>query len=545
MSEPVPAIDHAIYGADFPRALELLTRHAQAFLEEGRMLLLARWFTLIPAEALAGHPLLQAVQVWAILFTEGAVQATQALDRHGIENSGDAIIASHVNALRPLLLAMRDQYDEAHREGQRRLRLLPTPVPFADAVLINCMAHVTSVLGEKSEARRLLHAARETHNASLFNLMYTEATEGMLDLEQGRFRQAIARFRVSINVTSRDGGYSQLGGNAWAGILYASAMYDANELDIVDRLLDAYLPLARDVGLPDHMISGYTMRARLLFLRGDIDGGIQVLTELETLGHLRQLPRVVASAKLERAKTLILQGDATGARDELQRADDRYIWERVARQRLSAHEVVDVAITWLRWTLHFGDAAEAVAYVDAELPRLESENRVRRGRKLRILKAMALWRQQRHDESVKLMLSVIHEASREGFLRLIADEGSLAAAPVSAIMAQMKAGSLPSDPIALEYVQRLLEVFGPAAHADESALAPAQDMPHGDVDPLTQKELSVLRLLAQGYSNSALSEKLFVSDSTIRTHLRNINMKLGAQNRTQAVFLGKRYGLIH
>ena len=51
-------------------------------------------------------------------------------------------------------------------------------------------------------------------------------------------------------------------------------------------------------------------------------------------------------------------------------------------------------------------------------------------------------------------------------------------------------------------------------------------------------------LLAEGYSNGAMAEKLFVSDSTVRTHLRNINMKLEAKSRTQAVSLARRYGLI-
>jgi LuxR family maltose regulon positive regulatory protein len=56
--------------------------------------------------------------------------------------------------------------------------------------------------------------------------------------------------------------------------------------------------------------------------------------------------------------------------------------------------------------------------------------------------------------------------------------------------------------------------------------------------------MRVLKLLAEGYSNSAIAEKLFVSDSTVRTHLRNINMKLSASNRTQAVSLARKYGLI-
>jgi LuxR family maltose regulon positive regulatory protein len=64
------------------------------------------------------------------------------------------------------------------------------------------------------------------------------------------------------------------------------------------------------------------------------------------------------------------------------------------------------------------------------------------------------------------------------------------------------------------------------------------------LEPLTVKEIRILALLAEGYSNSALAEKLFVSDSTVRTHLRNINGKLNAQNRTQAVAVGRKLGVI-
>jgi LuxR family maltose regulon positive regulatory protein len=63
-------------------------------------------------------------------------------------------------------------------------------------------------------------------------------------------------------------------------------------------------------------------------------------------------------------------------------------------------------------------------------------------------------------------------------------------------------------------------------------------------EPLTRKEIRVLQLLAEGYSNSAMAEKLFVSDSTVRTHLRNINMKLNAKSRTQAVAIARRLAVI-
>jgi len=57
-------------------------------------------------------------------------------------------------------------------------------------------------------------------------------------------------------------------------------------------------------------------------------------------------------------------------------------------------------------------------------------------------------------------------------------------------------------------------------------------------------KINVLQLAAEGYSNPALADKLCLSDSTVRTHLRNINSKLSTRNRTQAVAVARRLGQI-
>ena len=59
------------------------------------------------------------------------------------------------------------------------------------------------------------------------------------------------------------------------------------------------------------------------------------------------------------------------------------------------------------------------------------------------------------------------------------------------------------------------------------------------LDPLTRKELAVLQLLAEGYSNRAMADKLFVSINTVCTHVRNINSKFGVRSRMQAVSTGR------
>jgi LuxR family maltose regulon positive regulatory protein len=63
-------------------------------------------------------------------------------------------------------------------------------------------------------------------------------------------------------------------------------------------------------------------------------------------------------------------------------------------------------------------------------------------------------------------------------------------------------------------------------------------------DALTARELDVLRMLSAGHRNRVIAEKLFVSELTVKSHLRKINAKLGAQNRTQAVAIGRTRGLI-
>ncbi len=77
-------------------------------------------------------------------------------------------------------------------------------------------------------------------------------------------------------------------------------------------------------------------------------------------------------------------------------------------------------------------------------------------------------------------------------------------------------------------------------HRSASDRAAAVEMQTSTVDALTSKEIQVLELLAQGYSNDAMAGKLFVSESTVRTHLRNINVKLRAGNRTQALVIARR-----
>jgi LuxR family maltose regulon positive regulatory protein len=181
------------------------------------------------------------------------------------------------------------------------------------------------------------------------------------------------------------------------------------------------------------------------------------------------------------------------------------------------------------------------------LPLLEREiaaalaaSRYRRVLKLRILRALALHRKgDRHGAHADIM-DALRTTCNEGAFHIVVDEGPLAGALIrSLIAAQSEGRASQRDPLFAEYLQRLRQAFGAAAEPDTAA-APSS----GLQEQLTRQEMRVLALLAEGYSNIAIGEKLFVSESTVRTHLRGINAKLGAGNRTQAVAVARRLQLI-
>ncbi len=536
---PVPAIEHAIEGGDLPHAATLLAQHAETFAEQGRMRLLARWLAALPRAQIESRALLQVTGVWAECFTRGAAEAMDRLTRSGCEHSTDPVVHAHVGALKPLLFAMMDCYDEALASGRQSLARLPSCRPFADIVLSNTMAHVLSVMGDPAESHRLLDLARRTASGSAFTRPFTEAMEGILDLHEGRIRQATARFRLAAGHTNGDG-YNHAHGNAWAGVLYAGVVYEADQLDQAQHLLNLFQPMVRDVALPDHMIMSHVLSARIAFQRGDIDAAQQVLSELEYLGHHRRLPRVVAAAKLERARQLLMQGHALASCEALARADTPGLWERVRTQRLPSHDLDDLVIARLRWEIAFGDVPATLPQVDAEIAAATASARHRRALKLRVLKALAQHRCADIAGALQTMESALRQACHDGFVRLVLDEGP-ALAPllqrVQAAVHEQRGG----DPILADYVQRLLRSMGQGAAEAVHAVSGGEPDSLGS---LTRQEVRVLQLLAEGYSNGAMAEKLVCADSTVRTHLRSINLKLNAHNRMQAVAAARRLAVI-
>ncbi len=528
----VEAIGHAVAGGYHARALDLLEPHASDFLASGHMRLLSRWFAVLPVDEVLCRPALCMAAVWSMGFAGCPAQAMQLLDRSGWTVS-DPAARAHVLALRPLLLGMMDRYEEAAELGRANLRSLPTGHAFTDAALTTVTAHASLIVDAPAQSRQLVVMARTAPDdaAAGFNRMFAQTVEGLLDLAEGQLRQAAARFRIAAHPIAG----STLG-HAYAGVQHAAALFEAGDAAQAEQLLEAYMPLACDAGLRDQMILGYVMQARMAFDHRQLDRAWELLGTLEQAGDARGLPRMSASARLERARLLILQGHGEAAFSELTLASRSGAWERVARLRFPAHEIEDLELGWLRWGLAFGDLPSTLQQIVQAKESAKRRKKLLRVLKLELLQAIALHRMGKEGPANERFAAVARGAAAQGFFRLLVDEGAMVAQLAAAWVARQDAADRAARLPERELLGRVLQRFG--ACVDKQAaqgIAPEQ---------LTRTEIRMLRLVADGYSNVELAGKLFVSDSTVRTHLRNINQKLNCASRTHAVAIARRLGVI-
>ena len=535
----IPAIGHALKAGDMRHALDLIEAQAETMLGEGRLRLLNKWFDGLPADALEQRPRLQLIQAWAVNLTQGPHQALALVERLETREMGDAEGRAQLLALRPMLLGMSDRIEQSYALGTERWAQVTTEFPFARSMLAQTLANTSMILGNLAEARGYADEARQLQSskASKFNFALADSIDGAIDLMQGRLKQAAVRLRRAAGVNGDDV-LNHTSRNAYAGVLLAETLYEGGDTERAERLLGVFVPMLQQLGLPDHLITAHVLLARITGDRGDREQALRLLDELEGVGHRLNLPRVVASARLERARGLIMRGDHAAARDQLDRSGDAALWQQVAERAYVANDVLNLAVGELRWLVHTGAVAQAIPRIKERLEETERTNFHRRALKLRILLAEALSRDGQRKPSMRILEKALDFAAGEGFVSSFLEEGPAVQGMLQEFLSAREGGSVAGSGVE-QFLQRISQGQRPA-----SDRAAAVEMHSSAIDALTSKEIQVLELLAQGYSNDAMAGKLFVSESTVRTHLRNINVKLQAGNRTQALVIARRLKLI-
>ena len=163
-----------------------------------------------------------------------------------------------------------------------------------------------------------------------------------------------------------------------------------------------------------------------------------------------------------------------------------------------------------------------------------------------VLQSLALQKLGRSDEALIALEEVVALAGAGGWIRPFVELGR----PMADLLKQLQ-----KQNVAVDYIQRILaairddeQVIVEAAHEQPIAAPPQPLRPSGSfqslLEPLTNRELDILELLAQRLQNKEIGEKLSISPTTVKTHLKNIYQKLCVKNRRQAVEEAKNIGIL-
>jgi LuxR family maltose regulon positive regulatory protein len=534
---PIPAIDHALEAGDLALAIPLLEQHAESLLNEGRLRLLTRWLETYPA-TVEDSPRLRLFHIWAVNLTRGPQEALALIEQIDPVDLGEGAVLAQFHAMHPTLLGMRDRIDESFALGIDRLQVVKPEHGFPYAILSQTLANDSMILGQYAEARRYADQARtaRTGNTSALQMSLAGAVNGAIDLIQGRLRQALAELRLASGITDED--VIQNGNrNLLPGVILAEALYEAGQYDRAERLLNLFMPLAQSLGLSDQLIIAHSVLARIVERQHDPSRVFGILAQLESLGHKLGLNRVVASARIEKSSALLMRGDTVGAKEQLlQAGDDRY-WQEISSRSYIANDKITLVIGRLRWMISSGEAAQALALIKQPLTEAAAAQRNRRALKLRILMAEALYVDGQRNVAMRTLGRALELGALEGFVGSFLEEGPRIHEMLRELLRarQNDADYRDEDPLSIH----LIKLAGTQQEA-----APAKLLTSGPAEALTRKELQILELLSQGHSNDSMADKLFVSESTVRTHLRSINTKLHASNRMHALAIARRMQLI-
>ena len=543
------AIHHALVAEDFERAAGLIEMAWPAM--DGRFQAAAwlGWVKALPDELVRARPVLSVAYAWALLG-DGELEVGEArlqdaerwLDlsadrRERPEDPSSEMVVADEEQFRSLpasiasarayhALAFGDVAGTAEY-ARRALDLLPegdlTRRGQAGALL--GLARWTT--GDLEAAHRALADAMADFRMA-GNLHFAiSGTYGLADIrvDQGQLREAVRTYEQALRLATEKG-EPVIRGTADLYLGLSGLHLERGDLEAAKQYLHKSEELGEHAALPDWPYRRCVAKSRMAEAQGELADALDLLDEAERLYHRTPVPEVRPVAAL---KTRVWVGqdrltEALGwARERgLSVADELSYLREFEHITLARVIMAEYGINQEHRSI-----LDAMGLLERLLEAAEAGGRMGRVIEILVLQALAHQAQGDSPSSLEPLQRSLFLAEPEGYVRVFVDEGT----PMARLLSEASARGIMPD-----YTGKLLAALEAEAHKseDESYLSPApSDRLY--VEPLSQRELEVLRLIAQGLSNREIGERLYLALDTVKGHNRRIFGKLSVQRRTEAV----------
>jgi LuxR family maltose regulon positive regulatory protein len=529
--EPVPAVRHALAAGDVERAAGLVELAIPALLRNRQESTIRGWLDTLPEEVVRVRPVL-AVGLIGALMSGGEFEGVKArlrnveqlLDKPPADR-GEMVVVDEAEFLRLPGAIQTYRAALALMEGDASATIRHAQLAIdraaVDDHLTRAGASALSGLalwgnGDLAGAHRAYSACVEglRRVGHISDVLGSSIALADIRLTQGRLGDALRTYEQALQLASRQGG-PVLRGTADMHVGMSQIAFERGDIPAAARHLLRSKELGEHTGLPQNPYRWRVAMARVLAAQDDPQGALHLLDEAQQVyagdfsPNVRPVPAL--TARIQAAQGRI--GEALRwARERGLSVDDdaSYLQEfehiTLARVLLAQRTGVNEVARLLERLLTAAQAGE------------------RTGSVIEILVLQALAQDARGDTTAALaaLERALTLAEPEGYVRVFAGEG-----PPMFVLLKATA----KQRVSWTYVRRLMD----ACETGESSVQQPRRLAQGLVDPLSERELEVLRLLGTDLDGPAIARELRISLNTLRTHTRNIYAKLGASSRRAAV----------
>jgi LuxR family maltose regulon positive regulatory protein len=547
-SEPSEAIRHALAAEDFERAASLVELAIPVMSKVRQEVTLRGWLLALPDDVFRARPVL-CVGFAGAMLVSGELNGVE--DRLSeAEYWLDATTPRTGSQLPPAEMVVEDE--EVFRRLPGLIEVYRSAIAQARGDLVGAVTHARRALelapgddhlGRAAAAGFLALAAWTAGDLEGAHRAWVDCMNGLeqaghiadaigcaialadIRIEQGRLTEALRTYEHALQRAPEQAG-AALRGTADMHVGMSGVHRERNDLRAATQELQTSQELGEQNGLAQNPYRWRVAMARIRAAEGDLNSALDLLVDAARVYTSDYYPNVHPIPAMQ-ARIRVVQGELgealLWAREEgLSSTDDlSYLREfdhitlgRVLLAQYAAERTessIDEAARLLQRLLHAAEQGGRTASV------------------IEILVLQALVHHARGESPAALtaLQQALMLAEPEGYVRVFADEGL----PMTSLLRAIeKKGT------ARNYVRRLLAA---TSKVDDSA-----PVAQGLIEPLSERELDVLRLLATDLDGPAIARELFVSLNTMRTHTKSIYAKLGVNSRRAAVGRAKELGLL-
>jgi LuxR family maltose regulon positive regulatory protein len=528
------AIHHALAAADWERAAELISIASDDLLKRGETVTLLNWYGALPQDFVQARSSLCLEYSWSLIFAAQLDEAETYLRRAEQLAQNDSALLGKILAAQAYTARTRGDSRHAFALSQRALSLLaPDDDTSRSVVAMNLgmaywyAGHLDGAKQMLSDARDAAHRSDNRYAAAIAQIFLCRivALRGQLHRAATAYRQIIEASGPSPIATL-------------AIIDLARLLYEWNDLEAAAQQAQRGIEFSQRSGNAEIVLASYRTLALIKQAQGD---AAAAQTALQESVHLAEQPGLSPSARWHELAYRVLIALLSQDLATCSHLIDQY---PTLEQLETLPDYLLLSSTQAQWLLIQGQraaCAELLAARYEKASRAGAQNALVETRVLQALAAVT------RNEASSFLNEALVMAEPEGYIRTFVDLGE----PMRKLMSewrlrdekQTRATSNHAESNLLEYAARLLTAFDrPSSgaqptsfHSPTGALRSPQSAFPILAEPLTERELEILRLLPTELSTRELAEHLVVSINTIKTQLKSIYAKLGAHSREEAV----------